>query len=60
MVALASPSAVKAIGRVNLPLASIGRVTSKAIRDLGLAPHVEADPPSFAALAGAIAAAGGK
>jgi len=55
VVAVASPSAVQAIGQVDRPFASIGRATSAAIRTLGLKPWVEADPPSFSALAAAIA-----
>lgn len=56
VVAVASPSAVRAVGRVPRPFASIGRVTSAAVRELGCEPWVEADPPSFEALAAAIAA----
>jgi uroporphyrinogen-III synthase len=56
VVAVASPSAVRAVGRVPLPFASIGRVTSAAVRELGCEPWVEAKPPSFEALAAAIAA----
>ena len=56
IIAVASPSAVNAIGRVQLPLASIGRITSQAIRELGMEPLVEAIPPSLEALAAAIAA----
>jgi len=56
VVAVASPSAVQAIGRVERPYASIGRVTSAALRNLGIEPWVEADPPSLDALAEAIAA----
>jgi len=60
IVAVASPTAVRAVGRVDLPYASIGRSTSAAIRALGREPWVEADPPSFAALAAAIAAQSGR
>ena len=42
VAAVASPSAVKAIGRTRLRLASIGRATSAAIRALGVQPWVEA------------------
>jgi uroporphyrinogen-III synthase len=55
VVAVASPSAVRAVGRVDRPYASIGRSTSQVLRALGLEPWVEADPPSFEALAAAIA-----
>jgi uroporphyrinogen-III synthase len=56
IVAVASPSAMRAIGRVDLPLASIGPTTTKAIRDLGMSPTVEASAPSFKVLARAVAA----
>ncbi len=55
VVAVASPSAVQVVGPVKLPFASIGRVTSAAIRRLGCEVWTEADPPSFEALAEAIA-----
>lgn len=55
VAAVASPSAVRAIGPVPLPLASIGPTTSAAIRELGAVPWLEAPTPSFAALAQAIA-----
>jgi uroporphyrinogen-III synthase len=55
VVAVASPSAVRSIGRIDLPLASIGGTTSAAIRALGMHPWVEAAQPGFEALAGAIA-----
>jgi uroporphyrinogen-III synthase len=55
IAAVASPSAVRAIGRVDLPLASIGPTTSAAIHELGTKPAVEAATPSFDALARAIA-----
>lgn len=55
IAAVASPSAVLAIGRVSLPLASIGPTTTRVIRALGMKPAVEADKPSFDALARAIA-----
>lgn len=55
IAAVASPSAVAAIGEITLPLASIGRTTSAAIRQRGLEPAVEAASPSFEHLAEAIA-----
>lgn len=57
VVAVASPSAVEAVGPVDLPFASIGRVTSEAVRHLGRQPWVEAASPSFKSLAAALAAA---
>ena len=56
VIAVASASAVRAIGPTDLPLASIGRSTSAAIRALGVEPWLEAPSPSFDALAAAIAA----
>ena len=56
VVAVASPSAVEAVGPVDLPFASIGRATSAAIHKLGREPWVEAERPSFEMLAAAIAA----
>lgn len=53
--AVASASAAKSIGRVTLPLASIGPTTSRAIRDLGMEPWLEAPIPTFVSLAEAIA-----
>lgn len=55
LVAVASPSAVKALGAIDLPLASIGRATSAAIRATGREPAVEAPYPTFDNLAAAIA-----
>jgi uroporphyrinogen-III synthase len=55
IAAVASPSAVRAIGRTDLPLASIGGTTSAAIRELGMQPWVEAPRPGFDTLARAIA-----
>lgn len=55
VVAAASPSAVQVVGPVKLPFASIGRATSAAIQGLGCDVWAEADPPSFEALAEAIA-----
>lgn len=58
VAAVTSPSAVRAIGRVSLPLASIGPTTTKAIRELGMEAVVQADQPSFGALVRAIAKIG--
>ncbi len=55
VVAVASPSAVRAVGDVGLPFASIGPVTSKAIREIGCGPWVEASHPTFQSLASVIA-----
>ncbi len=55
MVAVASPSAVRVIGRVDLPFASIGPTTSKALGEWGILPAIEAPEPSFESLAIAIA-----
>jgi uroporphyrinogen-III synthase len=55
VVAVASPSAVRAVGRVDLPYASIGATTTVALREGGIKPWVEAAEPSFEALARAIA-----
>ena len=54
VVSVASPTAVRAVGIVSKPFASIGSTTSSACRDLGIQPWVEATTPSFAALADAI------
>ncbi len=56
VVSVASPSAVQAVGPVDLPFASIGPTTSAALRKIGREPWVEAPTPSFDALATAIAA----
>jgi uroporphyrinogen-III synthase len=56
VVAVVSPSAVLAIGPLDLPFASIGPTTSAALRKAGREPWVEAPTPSFEALAAAIAA----
>jgi uroporphyrinogen-III synthase len=56
VVAVASPSAVRAVGPLDLPFASIGPTTSAALRKLGREPWLEAPTPSFEALAAAIAA----
>ncbi len=55
VVAVASPSAVRAVGTVDLPYASIGPTTTAALRAAGIEPWVEAAEPSFEALARAIA-----
>ncbi|MHC4381896.1 MAG: uroporphyrinogen-III synthase [Planctomycetota bacterium] len=55
VVAVASPSAVRAVGTVDLPYASIGPTTTAALRETGIEPWVEAAEPSFEALARAIA-----
>ena len=55
VVAVASPSAVRAVGSVDLPFASIGPTTTAALRESGIEPWVEAAEPSFEALARAIA-----
>lgn len=55
VVAVASPSAVKAVGPVSLPFASIGPTTSDALRRIGIEPWVEAPHRSFESLAKAIA-----
>jgi uroporphyrinogen-III synthase len=55
VVAVASPSAVRAVGPVDLPFASIGPTTTAALREAHIEPWVEAREPTFAALARAIA-----
>ena len=55
VVALVSPSAVEAVGLVDLPFASIGPSTSAAIRKLGREPWIEAPQRSFESLAKALA-----
>lgn len=55
LAVVASPSAVKAIGDVEVPLASIGRTTSAAIRSGGREPVVESASPTFDDLAEAVA-----
>jgi uroporphyrinogen-III synthase len=55
LAAVASPSAVKALGELDVLLASIGRATSAAIRGMGREPVVEAAYPTFENLAVAIA-----
>ena len=55
VVSVASPSAVHAIGRVELPFASIGPTTSAALGTLGIEPWIEAPQRSFESLATAVA-----
>jgi uroporphyrinogen-III synthase len=55
VIAVVSPSAVRGVGDVKLPFASIGATTTAALRDAGTEPWVEAAEPSFEALARAIA-----
>jgi uroporphyrinogen-III synthase len=54
-VSVVSPSAVEAVGPVDLPFASIGPSTSAAIRKLGREPWIEAPQRSFESLAQALA-----
>lgn len=54
VVAVTSASAVQAIGPLALPFASIGPSTSKALREIGVEPWVEAAEPNFDALASVI------
>jgi uroporphyrinogen-III synthase len=56
--AVASPSAVRSVGPVPVPFASLGATTTAALRDIGIAPWVEAPEPTFPALAAAIASRG--
>jgi uroporphyrinogen-III synthase len=60
VVTVASPSAVHAIGKVDLPFASIGATTSAALRKIGTEPWLQAPEPSFESLAAAIAAQAGE
>ncbi|MHC4589751.1 MAG: uroporphyrinogen-III synthase [Planctomycetota bacterium] len=55
VVAVASPSAVGAVGSVDLPFASIGPTTTATLLEAGIEPWVEAAEPGFEALARAIA-----
>jgi uroporphyrinogen-III synthase len=55
VVAVASPSAVRAVGKVDVPFASIGPTTTAALGEAGIDPWVEAAEPSFESLARAIA-----
>ncbi len=54
VIAVTSPSAVRVIGRADLPFASIGPMTSAALREHGVTPWVEAPQRSFQSLAAAI------
>lgn len=54
IVCVVSPSAVEAIGPVDLPYASLGPTTSAAIRKLGKEPWVESPRRKFELLAAAI------
>jgi uroporphyrinogen-III synthase len=56
LAAVASPSAAEALRGIDIPLASIGRVTTAAIHQQGREAAVEAALPSFESLADAIAA----
>ncbi|MCH8342377.1 MAG: uroporphyrinogen-III synthase [Planctomycetes bacterium] len=56
LVAVTSSSAVRAVGPVDLPFASIGPSTSAALREIGVRPWVEAPQRSFESLARTIAA----
>lgn len=56
VVALASPSAARALGHTALPVASIGPTTSGACRALGMSVTYQASTPTFDALAAAILA----
>ena len=58
VVAVTSPSAVRAVGRRPRPFASIGKTTTAALHTLGVAPWVAAPTPGFEQLAAAIAQAG--
>ncbi len=55
VVSVASPSAVRAVGKISLPFASIGPTTSAALHEIGVEPWVEAPQRSMASLANAIA-----
>jgi uroporphyrinogen-III synthase len=54
-MAVTSASAVRAIGATKLRAASIGRATSRALRDMGMCPWLESPRATFDALARAIA-----
>ena len=60
VVSVASPSAVNAVGKLDLPFASIGATTSAALRKIGIDPWLQAPEPSFELLAAAIAAQAGE
>lgn len=55
VVAVASPSAVRAVGVVARPFASIGTTTTAALRAIGVEPWVVAPTPGFDTLARVIA-----
>ncbi len=55
IIAIASASAARAVGLINLPYASIGPSTTSTLRDMGIKPAVEASDRSFSSLAVAIA-----
>jgi uroporphyrinogen-III synthase len=55
IAAITSPSALRAIGRIELPLASLGPATTSAIETVGMTPRVVASEPTFESLAAAIA-----
>ena len=54
VVSVASPSAARAVGRMDKPFASIGPSTTRALGEMGITPWVEAPERSFASLARAI------
>ncbi len=58
VVSVASPSAVRAIGQVDLPFASIGPTTSAALHEMGITPWIVAEEKTFDSLAKTIAAQG--
>ena len=54
IVSVVSPSAVDIVGPVTLPFASIGPITSEALRRIGIEPAVEAPHRTFESLAQAV------
>ncbi len=58
VVSVASPSAARAVGKMDKPFASIGPSTTRALLEMGITPWVEAPERSFASLARAIARRG--
>ncbi len=61
VASLTSPSAVRVVGPIDQPVASIGETTSAAIaQELGRTAEIVAATPTFAALAAAIAAWGAR
>jgi len=54
IVTVVSPSAVEALDAVDLPFASLGPTTTKALRKLKIKPAVQAKQRNFASLAAAI------